>query len=73
MVFVPGEIPRQGMFAHWGRGTGAARLELVFPGAAIWPPLAEVLRLAGPYARSDTEWEPSGPPQADPALAVADL
>jgi hypothetical protein len=26
-----------------------------------------------PYARSDTEWEPSGPPQADPALAVADL
>jgi hypothetical protein len=26
-----------------------------------------------PYARSDTEWEPSGPPQADPAQAVADL
>jgi hypothetical protein len=26
-----------------------------------------------PYARSDTEWEPSGSPQADPALAVADL
>jgi hypothetical protein len=26
-----------------------------------------------PYARSDQEWEPSGPPQADPALAVADL
>ena len=31
MVFVPGEIPRQGMFAHWGRGTGATRLERVFP------------------------------------------
>jgi uncharacterized Zn finger protein len=26
-----------------------------------------------PYARSDQEWEPSGAPQGDPALAVADL
>ena len=26
-----------------------------------------------PYARSDQDWEPSGPPQADPALAMADL
>jgi len=26
-----------------------------------------------PYARSDQDWEPSGQPQADPALAVADL
>jgi uncharacterized Zn finger protein len=26
-----------------------------------------------PYARSDGEWEPSGPPEADPALAVAAL
>jgi uncharacterized Zn finger protein len=26
-----------------------------------------------PYARSDQEWEPSGAPQADPALAVAGL
>jgi uncharacterized Zn finger protein len=26
-----------------------------------------------PYAQSDQEWEPSGTPQADPALAVADL
>src|ERR1700693_5247472 len=32
MVFVPGEVPRQGVFAHWGRGTGSARVELVFPG-----------------------------------------
>jgi len=32
LVFVPGEIPRQGVFAHWGRGTGRAKLELVFPG-----------------------------------------
>jgi SNF2-related domain/SNF2 Helicase protein/Helicase conserved C-terminal domain len=30
LVFVPGEIPRQGVFAHWGRGTGHAKLELVF-------------------------------------------
>ena len=53
MVFVPGEIPRQSVFAHWGRGTGAARLELVFPGgtygirkrlvAADLIPLAEAL------------------------------
>jgi len=26
-----------------------------------------------PYARSDGDWEPSGPPEADPALAVAAL
>ena len=26
-----------------------------------------------PYARPGQDWEPSGPPQADPALAVADL
>jgi uncharacterized Zn finger protein len=26
-----------------------------------------------PYARSDQDWEPSGSPQADPALALADL
>ncbi len=26
-----------------------------------------------PYARPDQDWEPSGPPEADPALAVANL
>ena len=26
-----------------------------------------------PYARSDGDWEPSGPPQPDPAQAVASL
>jgi uncharacterized Zn finger protein len=26
-----------------------------------------------PYARADQDWEPSGVPQADPALAIADL
>jgi uncharacterized Zn finger protein len=26
-----------------------------------------------PYARADQDWEPSGPPQADPALALASL
>jgi hypothetical protein len=26
-----------------------------------------------PYARSDQDWEPSGPPQADPVLALASL
>ena len=26
-----------------------------------------------PYARSDEDWEPSGPPETDPAQAVADL
>ena len=29
---MPGEIPRRGVFAHWGRGTGSAKVELVFPG-----------------------------------------
>ncbi len=53
LVFVPGKIPRQGVFAHWGRGTGSARVELVFPGgtygirkrlvAAELIPLAEAL------------------------------
>ena len=32
LIFIPGEMPRQGVFAHWGRGTGSAKLELVFPG-----------------------------------------
>src|SRR6266516_2336104 len=32
LVFVPGEIPREGVFAHWGRGAGTAKVELVFPG-----------------------------------------
>jgi len=32
LVFVPNAIPRRGMFAHWGKGSGSAKLELVFPG-----------------------------------------
>jgi hypothetical protein len=32
LVFVPGEIPRRGVFAHWGKGSGSAKLELVFAG-----------------------------------------
>ncbi len=32
MVFIPGEIPRLGVFALWGKGSGSAKLELVFPG-----------------------------------------
>jgi SNF2-related domain/SNF2 Helicase protein/Helicase conserved C-terminal domain len=32
LVFVPGEIPRRGVFAHWGKGSGSTKLELVFPG-----------------------------------------
>jgi len=32
LVFIPGEVPRRGVFAHWGRGTGSAKVELVFPG-----------------------------------------
>ncbi len=31
LVFVPGEVPRRGVFAHWGKGSGTAKLELVFP------------------------------------------
>ena len=31
LVFVPNEIPRRGVFALWGKGSGSARLELVFP------------------------------------------
>lgn len=31
MVFVPGEIPRRGAFALWGKGSGSAKVELVFP------------------------------------------
>ena len=33
LVFVPGEIPRRGVFALWGKGSGPAKLELVFPRA----------------------------------------
>jgi hypothetical protein len=32
LVFVPSEIPRRGVFALWGNGSGSAKLELVFPG-----------------------------------------
>jgi hypothetical protein len=32
LVFVPNRIPRRGVFAHWGKGSGSAKLELVFPG-----------------------------------------
>jgi SNF2-related domain/SNF2 Helicase protein/Helicase conserved C-terminal domain len=32
LIFVPSEIPRRGVFALWGNGSGPARLELVFPG-----------------------------------------
>ena len=53
LVFVPGEIPRHGVFALWGKGSGSAKLELVFPGgiygirkrlmSAEFIPLAEAL------------------------------
>lgn len=53
LVFVPGEIPRRGVFAHWGRGAGSGKVGLVFPGgtygirkrlvSADLIPLAEVL------------------------------
>jgi superfamily II DNA or RNA helicase len=32
LIFLPSEIPRRGMFALWGNGSGSAKLELVFPG-----------------------------------------
>jgi hypothetical protein len=32
LVFVPGRIPRLGVFALWGNGSGSTKLELVFPG-----------------------------------------
>jgi superfamily II DNA or RNA helicase len=31
LIFVPSEIPRRGVFALWGKGSGSAKLELVFP------------------------------------------
>jgi hypothetical protein len=34
LVFVPNEIPRRGVFALWGKGSGSAKLELVFPGGS---------------------------------------
>src|SRR5947207_10379910 len=53
LIFIPGEIPRRGVFAHWGRGAGSAKVELVFPGgrygirkrliSADFIPLAEAL------------------------------
>ena len=53
LIFVPGEIPRRGVFARWGQGSGSAKLELVFPGgtygirkrlmSAEFIPLAEAL------------------------------
>jgi hypothetical protein len=34
LVFVPNEVPRRGVFALWGTGSGSAKLELVFPGGS---------------------------------------
>ena len=34
LVFVPSAIPRRGVFARWGTGSGSAKLELVFPRGA---------------------------------------
>ncbi|HLK00811.1 MAG TPA: DEAD/DEAH box helicase [Streptosporangiaceae bacterium] len=31
-TWVPGELPRRGVFARWGTGSGSAKVELVFPG-----------------------------------------
>ena len=53
LIFVPDETPRRGAFALWGKGSGTAKLELVFPGgtygvrkrlvSADFIPLAEAL------------------------------
>ncbi len=71
LVFVPGEVPRRGVFAHWGRGTGSAKIELVFPGgtygirkrlmSADLIPLAEALPmlLAGPGDQYGQRLRPS--------------
>jgi superfamily II DNA or RNA helicase len=32
LIFIPDQIPRRGVFARWGLGTGNAKIELVFPG-----------------------------------------
>jgi SNF2 Helicase protein len=32
LIFVPNEVPRRGVFASWGKGSGNAKVELVFPG-----------------------------------------
>jgi hypothetical protein len=68
LVFVPGEIPRRGVFAHWGKGSGSAKLELVFPGgrygirkrlvSADLIPLAEAL----PVLLTVEPGEPAGRP-----------
>ena len=68
LVFVPGEIPRRGVFAHWGKGSGSAKLELVFPGgrygirkrlvSADLIPLAEAL----PVLLTIEPGEPAGHP-----------
>ena len=68
LVFVPGEIPRRGVFARWGNGSGSAKLELVFPGgtygirkrlvSAELIPLAEAL----PALLAIDPEERAGPP-----------
>jgi hypothetical protein len=32
LIFIPGEIPRNGLFASWGLGSATSKVELVFPG-----------------------------------------
>ncbi len=50
LIFIPGDIPRRGVFALWGNGSGSAKLELVFPGGTYGirkrPVPAEIIPLA---------------------------
>jgi hypothetical protein len=32
LIFIPHQIPRQGVFARWGLGAGETKIELAFPG-----------------------------------------
>jgi uncharacterized Zn finger protein len=68
----PRDLARQAL--AWRQG-GLAGLELL---NAEWDPGRLQLRLGRdlrwyPYVRSGQDWEPSGSPDADPALAIADL
>jgi len=66
-VFMPDDIPRRGVFALWGTGTGTGKVELVFArGAdglrkrmvtASFLSVAEALPERRPGAR--TSWSPA--------------
>ncbi len=68
-VFVPSEIPRQGMLALWGTGTGNSKIELVFPGGTYGVRKRMVSATLLPLSEALPQLLAVDPNPADPATS----